>query len=318
MKEINWGIIGLGEIANKFAYAIKRMEGVKLYAVASRTKEKAEAFGKKYDIDAHKCYGSYDAILNDKYIDAIYVAVPHTMHKHISIMCLNKGKAVLCEKPATINEEELKEIALVAEKNKTFFMEAMKTRFLPVIQEVKTLLDKGTIGEVTLLQADFGFNAKFDPSNRLFDKNLGGGSLLDVGIYNVSFSSFIFGNKPSKISSSLYYGITGVDESAAVNLTYEKGKEALLYSSIKVDSKRDANIIGTEGRITIPRYSNAETAIITVNGKEQKLHMPFEINGFEYEINEVNNCLRENKLQSDIMSIKDSIEVMKIMDKIRS
>jgi predicted dehydrogenase len=243
--------------------------------------------------------------------------VPHAFHKEISILSLKNGKAVLCEKPVTINENEIKEIICTAEEHKAFFMEAMKTRFLPINQKIKYCINEGRIGAVRLLQADFGFSAQFDPMNRLFNKDLGGGALLDVGIYNVSYSSFIFGNHPTNINSNIYIGKSGVDESVSVNLGYEGGKQAQLYSSINLDTIRAANIIGTKGRICVPKFSNADTAYILTDGKEEKMHLPFDINGFEYQIREVVKCINEEKVQSEIMSWNDSIEIMSIMDNIR-
>lgn len=318
MGKIKWGIIGLGNIAKKFAEAITSMEGVELAAVSSRSKEKAEAFGKVYDVAMNKCYGSYEEIVKDENIDVIYVAVPHSLHKDISILCLKNGKAVLCEKPVTITENEIREVIKIAEENKLFFMEAMKTRFLPINQKVKQWINEGRIGDVQLLQADFGFKANFDPLDRLFNKELAGGALLDVGIYCVSYSSFIFGNNPVTIESNPYIGKTGVDECLSINLGYEDGKQAQLYGAINLDTKREANIIGSSGRICIQRFSNSEVATIFSNGKEETIHMPFSINGFEYQIEEVVKCLNEDMVQSDIMSWNDSIEIMRIMDSIKN
>lgn len=318
MTKIRWGIIGPGNIAAKFAQALKSMHGVELKAIASRNKERAVGFGKLYDIQESKCYGNYEELVQDQSIDAVYIAVPHPFHKELSILCLNNSKAVLCEKPVTINELEIREVIKVAEENKVFFMEAMKTRFLPIHQEVKRLINEGIIGDVRLLQADFGFKAPFDPANRLFNKELGGGALLDVGIYNISYSSFLFGNNPVGVNSDLNYGQTGVDESASIILSYENGKYAQLFAAINVNTKREANILGTEGSISIPRFSSTESAIISINGKEKNLHMPFAINGFEYQIEEVVHCLQEGKTESKIMSWKDSIEIMSIMDEVRS
>jgi dihydrodiol dehydrogenase / D-xylose 1-dehydrogenase (NADP) len=317
LRKIRWGIIGPGNIAAKFAQAIKKMEGVELEAIASRSKERAEAFGRLYNVSAHKCYGSYEEFVQDESIDAVYIAVPHPFHKDASILGLNHGKAVLCEKPVTISKDEIKEIVKIAEKNKMFFMEAMKTRFLPVNQKIKQLITEGIIGDVRLLQADFGFEAPFDPTNRLYSKNLGGGALLDVGIYVVSYSCFIFGNNPLRIKSDLYFGNTGVDESASISLSYENGKQAQLYGAINLQTRREANIIGTKGRICVERFSNADSATIIVNGEEQQIHLPFDINGFEYQIREVVNCLKDEKLQSDIMSWQDSIDIMGIIDCIK-
>lgn len=318
MRIINWGIIGLGNIANKFAQTVKAMDSVELKGVASRNKEKSEAFGKAYDVPFDKCYGSYEELVKDESIDAIYIAVPHIFHKELSILCLKGGKAVLCEKPVTMNGNEIREVIDVAEENKMFFMEAMKTRFLPINQKVTNWIKAGKIGEVRLLQADFGFSEPFDPMSRLFNKDLGGGALLDVGIYNISYSSFIFGNHPKSIESNLYVGKTGVDECVSISLGYEEGKQAQLYGAINLNTIRDANIIGTKGRICVPKFSNADTAYISIDGKEEKIHIPFDINGFEYQISEVVKCINEGKLQSEIMSWNDSIEIMNIMDYIKN
>lgn len=318
MRKIKWGIIGLGNIANKFAQTVKAMESVELKAVASRNKEKSEAFGKLYEVPSDKCYGTYEEIVKDENIDVVYIAVPHVFHKEISILCLKNGKGVLCEKPATINEGEIREVINVATENKMFFMEAMKTRFLPINQKVRKIINDGILGDIRLLQADFGFRAAFNPKDRLFNKNLGGGALLDVGIYAISYSSFIFGNHPKDINSNLYIGKTGVDECVSINLEYEDGKQAQLYAAINLDTVRDANIIGTKGRIRVPKFSNADTAYILIDGKEEKIEMPFAINGFEYQIKEVVDCINQGKLQSKIMSWKDSIEIMNIMDRVKN
>lgn len=318
MRKIKWGIIGLGNIANKFAQTVKAMESVELEAVASRSKEKSEAFGKLYDVQAHKCYGSYEELINDESIDVVYIAVPHVFHKEISILCLKNGKGVLCEKPVTINESEIRAVIDVAKDNKMFFMEAMKTRFLPINQKVKEIINQGALGDIRLLQADFGFSSEFDSKDRLYNKDLGGGALLDVGIYAISYSSFIFGNYPKDIKSNVYIGKSGVDECVSINLEYEEGKQAQLYAAINLDTVRDANIIGTKGRIRIPKFSNADTAYVFIDGKEEKIEIPFEINGFEYQIKEVVDCINKGKLQSEIMSWKDSIEIMNIMDSVKN
>ncbi|KHD36228.1 dehydrogenase [Clostridium acetobutylicum] len=317
MKKIRWGILGLGNIANKFAQTIKSMDSVELYAVASRNKKKAEAFGKEYEVPSKKCYGSYEQLVEDESIDVVYISVPHVFHKELSILCLKNGKAVLCEKPVTMNENEIEEVIRVAKENKLFFMEAMKTRFLPINQKIKSLISEGRIGEVRLLQADFGFKAEFNPDGRLFNKELGGGALLDVGIYTVSYSSFIFGNHPSNIKSNFYIGKTGIDECVSINLGYESGKQSQLYAAINLDTTRTANIIGTKGKICVPKFSNANKAYILTDEKEEKIELPFDINGFEYQVKEVNKCILEGKLQSEIMSWKDSIEIMKIIDAVK-
>lgn len=318
MRKIKWGIIGLGNIANKFAQTITAMESVELSAVAARSKNKSEEFGKIYGVAAEKCYGNYDEIVKDSNVDVIYISVPHTFHKELSILCLSNGKAVLCEKPVTISEDEIREVIEVAKREKLFFMEAMKTRFLPINQLVKQYINEGKIGDVRLLQADFGFNLPFDPNNRLYNKDLGGGALLDVGIYNISYSTFIFGNNPTSIKSNMYVGQSGVDESVSIDLAYENGRHAQLFGAINLTTRREANIIGTKGRICVPRFSNADTVYIVIGDNEEKINIPFEVNGFEYQIKEVVKCLNEGRLQSDIMSWDDSIEAMRILDTVKN
>lgn len=318
MRTIRWGIIGLGNIANRFGKTVKAMDSVELVAVASRSKEKAEEFGRSYHIPGGKCYGSYEELVKDKDVDAIYIAVPHPFHKELSILCLNHGKAVLCEKPVTMNGDEIQEVIAVARAKKIFFMEAMKTRFLPINETVKNLIKNGAIGEVKLLQADFGFKSGVDPNNRFYNKELGGGALLDVGIYTLSYGTYLLGNNPIDIRSNMFIGKTEVDENVEISLTYENGVQAQLYSSITLPTRREANIIGTEGRICVPIFSNADTAYIIKDGKEEKIHRPHEITGFEYQIKEVVKCINEGKLESDIMSWNDSIETMRILDRVRN
>ena len=281
MKTIHWGIIGLGSIAERFAATVQKMDHVHLKAVASRTKEHALVFGRKYEIDEKKCYGTYEELMQDDSIDAIYIAVPHPFHKENAIRCLSHGKAVLCEKPVTMNKAEAEEVIQAAKQNKVFFMEAMKSR-------------------------------------RLFNPELGGGAMLDIGIYPLSYSAYILGNKPKLIQSSLHYGRTNVDENGTIQLSYENGALAQLYFTIQANTHKDASIIGTEGSIDIPTFSNAKSATIRTSKREWTIEEPFEISGFEYEIREVGRCLQEGLLESPIMTWQDSIEIMDLVDHIFS
>ena len=243
MKKIKWGIIGLGNIANKFAQAVTKMQNTELIAVASRTKEKSEHFGNKYGVVKEKCYGTYEEIVRDNDVDVIYIAVPHSMHKEISILCLENKKAVLCEKPVTLNEEEVVEVINCAKENKTFFMEAMKTRFLPVHKEVRRIIKNGEIGEVKLIQADFGFFTEFNEENRLFNPKLGGGALLDVGIYPISYGAWLMEEEPSSIKSNIFVGKTGVDENVSAIISYKNGKEVHVYAAINLNTVREAVMV---------------------------------------------------------------------------
>lgn len=318
MKKIKWGIIGLGNIANKFAQAVTKMQNTELVAVASRTKEKSENFGNNYGVKKEKCYGTYEEIVKDNDVDVIYIAVPHSMHKELSILCLENKKGVLCEKPVTLNEEEAVEVINCARENQTFFMEAMKTRFLPVHKEVKKIIENGEIGEIRLIQADFGFCTEFDENNRLFNPKLGGGALLDVGVYPVSYGAWLMGGEPLEIKSNVFLGKTGVDENVSATMLYENGKEVHIYGAININTVREVNIIGTKGTLRIPRFSSGEKLIININGQEEIREFPFAINGFEYQIEEVNELIRNGELESKIMSWNDSITVMRILDKIKN
>ena len=318
MKTIHWGIIGLGSIAERFAATVQKMDHVHLKAVASRTKEHALVFGRKYEIDEKKCYGTYEELMQDDSIDAIYIAVPHPFHKENAIRCLSHGKAVLCEKPVTMNKAEAEEVIQAAKQNKVFFMEAMKSRFMPVNKEIRKIIRQGGIGAPTFLRAELGFKADFDPKGRLFNPELGGGAMLDIGIYPLSYSAYILGNKPKLIQSSLHYGRTNVDENGTIQLSYENGALAQLYFTIQANTHKDASIVGTEGSIDIPTFSNAQSATIRTSKREWTIEEPFEISGFEYEIREVGRCLQEGLLESPIMTWQDSIEIMDLVDHIFS
>ncbi len=318
MKTIQWGIIGLGNIAERFATTVKKMDGVTLKAVASRTKNHALEFGRKYEVEDTFCYGTYDELINDDQIDAIYIAVPHPFHKENAIRCLNHGKAVLCEKPVTMNNQETQEVIQAAKENKVFFMEAMKSRFMPINKEIRKIVREGGIGEPTFMRAELGFKGDFDPKGRIFNRELGGGAVLDIGIYPISYSAYLLGNKPNTIQSSLQYGVTDVDENGTIQLSYDNGSLAQIYCTIRANTRKDASLLGTEGSIYIPYFSNAQSATITTPNKEWTIEEPFELSGFEYQIREVGRCLQEGALESPLMTWQDSLEVMDIVDQIFS
>ena len=194
MKTVKWGIMGPGTISHKFVQSLKCLDGCEATAVGSRSKERAGEFAAQYGIN--RAYGSYEGLANDPDIDIIYVSTPHTAHFECTLMCLKAGKAVLCEKPFTINAKEAEILITTARTYGLFLMEAMWTRFLPAIVKVRELLAEGAIGEVRMLRADFGFRGKFDPLSRYLNPKIGGGALLDVGVYPVSFASMIFGIIP--------------------------------------------------------------------------------------------------------------------------
>ncbi|HMD67609.1 MAG TPA: Gfo/Idh/MocA family oxidoreductase [Chitinivibrionales bacterium] len=310
-----WGILGCGNIAGKFADALLAVPNAQLHAVASRSETKAREFGKKHH--ATKWHAGYGALAADPEVDAVYVATPHALHKAHTILCLNGGKPVLCEKPFAINRREAEEMVAVARTKKLFLMEAMWTRFLPVICKVRELLAGGIIGDVRMLTADFGFRAEVNPQARLFDPALGGGSLLDVGVYSVAMAFMIFNRGPSALASTASLGTTGVDEQAAAILRYDKGEMALLSSAIIARTANEANIFGTGGSIRIPSFWRAVTATVSA-GDTREISIPFRANGYEYEAEEVMRCVAEGRLESDMMPLSESLDIMATMDAIRA
>jgi dihydrodiol dehydrogenase / D-xylose 1-dehydrogenase (NADP) len=315
-KIIKWGIMGTGIIASAFAKDLAFAKNTEKTAVGSRTKESAAKFAEEHGIS--HAYGSYEELVQDSDVDAIYVATPHPFHKENVLACLRAGKAVLCEKPFTINSEELEEIIQVARDQELFLMEAMWTRFLPPIVKVREWIDSGKIGEVLLVKADFGYRAQWDPEWRLLNPALGGGALLDIGIYPVSFASMIFGTNPEKILSSAHIGETGVDEQFSIIMSYPSGKTATLNGSFRFGLTNEAYIHGTEGYIRIPSFFSAKSATLYMDGEEVETFTDDrKSSGYAFEIEEVGKCLNQGLLESSTIPLDESLKIMKLMDEIR-
>jgi dihydrodiol dehydrogenase / D-xylose 1-dehydrogenase (NADP) len=317
-KTIRWGILGTGNIARQFATGLQSAKDAALVAVGSRAEKTAEKFGKKFNVERrHACYAD---LANDPEVDVVYVSSPHQAHKDDSILCLRAGKAVLCEKPFTINRPQAEELVAVARAEKRFLMEAMWTRFLPAVAQVRKWLKEGVIGEPRMVQADFGFRTDVQAEGRLFDPACGGGSLLDVGIYPLSFACMVFGAQPTEIQTLADIGETGVDEQAAMALGYSGGRMALLASAVRTNTPQDARIMGTEGIIHIPSpYWKGTQAVLTLNGKDpQVVDCPYEGNGYNCEAEAVGDCLRDGKLEHDTMPLDESLALMETMDRIRA
>ncbi|MEO3946903.1 Gfo/Idh/MocA family oxidoreductase [Gorillibacterium sp. CAU 1737] len=315
-KTIKWGILGAGWISSKFVRDLAYAEGAEVTAVAARSLEKAAAFAKEYGIP--RAYGSYEELANAPDVDAIYIGTIHPAHHENLLTCLKAGKAVLCEKPFTMTAAEAREAVQVAEENGAFLMEAMWSRFLPPLRQVSEWLAEGRIGEVRLLKADFGFNTDWNPEGRLLDPKQGGGALMDAGIYPISLASFVFGRKPNTIQSTVHMGETGVDEHFSLLFDYGDGKTALLSAAVRLYMGEDAWILGTKGRIYLPRFLFADRATLLVEGEE-----PVEFvderkaEGYCFEAEEVMNSLREGKKQSDIMPLAETVAIMETLDSIR-
>jgi predicted dehydrogenase len=316
---INWALAGTGRIVSKFLIGLGAAGG-RAAAVFSRTQEKAQDFARQNGVE--KAYDNYERMLEDPDIDVVYIGTPHTSHKDLAVRALKAKKAVLCEKPCTINAGELKEMIQVAKENKTFFMEAMWTRFTPPLAKVREWLSAGLIGEVSMVEANFGFNAPFNPEDRLFNPDLGGGALLDAGIYPLSMISLAFdGKKPEDIKSQMFFGKTGVDEQTLAILSYSGHRMAYAASSIRTSFNNDVWIYGSLGKIHIPNYIWARNAELLINDNEHKELFTTEnfiSNGYNYEAEEVMHCIREGKTESEIMPWDESLVIMETMDRIRA
>ncbi len=317
-QPIRWGILGTGSIATSFASGLQSLDDASAVAVGSRSPESANAFADRFEIDRR--HGTYKELVEDPDVDVIYVATPHSYHMEHSLLCMEAGKAVLCEKPFTINRNEAEITIQYARSHKIFLMEAMWTRFLPVIVQVRKWLTEGAIGETRMLSADFGFRTDVNPDSRLFNPTLGGGGLLDVGIYPVSLASLVFGEQPTAVAGLADIGETGVDEQGAIVLRYDSGQIAVLYCAVRTSTPMEAVIMGSEGTIRIASpFWKATSATLSVNGQKPVMaDLPFEGNGYNYEAAEVGRCLRAGLLESDAMSLEETMDIMRTLDKIRS
>lgn len=314
-RNYRWGILGAGRIAEKFGEALCYTEGAEVYAVASRDMDKAKAYAGKYK--ASKAYNNYTDLIKDENIDIIYIATPHAFHYEQTILCLENKKAVLCEKPMSLTLRQTREMIEASTKNKLFLMEGMWTGCMPFIDKVLSLIKEDTIGPPRYLSADFGFVAPNDPAGRLFNKALGGGSVMDIGIYPIFLSAFIFG-EPTVIKTVTKLTSTGVDEYANIILQYANGQTAHLLSTIGFNTDIEAEIIGTKGRIKIsnPWFKATDFLVILNDGNRQHFSIPHDCNGFEHEIKEVMHCLDNGLLQSNKMPHQLTLSVSKIMEEI--
>ena len=314
MDRIRWGIAGPGNIANKFAQAVKNVDCACLSAVASRSYDKAKEFADKYSIE--NIFSSYEEMAASDKIDAVYISTIHPFHKPCAELFLNGGKHVLCEKPICINVNQIKALKECAEKNNKFIMEAMWTRFLPAIKETKAMIEQGVIGKVIAVEADFCYRETPESCPILFDNKIAGGALLDVGIYPLNLVSYLLGNNPQEITATSYIE-NAVDIHTQMTFKYGDGIISSLSCAIGVQKPETAFIYGTDGYIMLPAFYGANEILVYKDGEEKHIDMPFLGNGFEEEIYEACNCIKKGKLQSDVMPLSESMAVLNQMDIIR-
>ncbi|OUS02230.1 oxidoreductase [Flavobacteriales bacterium 33_180_T64] len=314
-KIINWGIIGLGKIAHKFAQDLLTIENTQLYAVASRNKDNADDFAKTYH--AEITYNDYQSLAKDPNIDAVYIATPHTFHNAHAMLCLNHKKAVLCEKPFAMNLKEVDEMIATAKANNTLLMEAMWTYFLPHYQFALKHLKNKTFGDVLRIEADFGFNPEIDMNSRVFNKSLGGGSLLDIGIYPI-FAALSTLGMPIHIESKATFLENDVDSSCLMLFTYNNDVEAHLKSTLLEKTPTEAIFYCEKGVVKInSNFHEPSRVTLISDGKGNTKHFDYTTNGYDYETRHFNKLIRQGRIESDVMTFDFSRQLIKLLDTVR-
>lgn len=313
---INWGILALGKIAQKFAHDLALSDESRLFAVASRSGQRAREFAKQFG--AEHAFDNYEALVQCPGVDVVYVASPHSHHAEHALLCLRNGVPVLCEKPLAVNLQQVEAIVGAAEENNTFLMEAMWTRFIPAFSHALELVQAGVIGSPQLLRADFGFRAPLLPEGRLYNPALAGGALLDIGIYPV-FAALCFLGDPKRIVAQAKLTTTGVDETTAMVMTHHNGAISVLDCTIAANSHTRCTIHGDGGNITIlSRFHEAEKVLIEPTGEEPTTAtLPKAGIGLYHEIKAVEHALKNGWKQHPLMPHDLSRRLMHTLDRIR-
>jgi predicted dehydrogenase len=359
-RPIRWGFWGTGAIAHAVASDLRRVRGSVLHAVGSRTLPNAERFAAQWGV--RKCHAGLEALLDDERIDIVYIASPNDRHAPDSLAVIRAGKAVLCEKPFTLNLAQAEEVVRAAREQRVFCMEAMWTRFIPAVQQAKRWVDLGVLGTIRLMQGSFSYPASASQS-RLFNRELGGGALLDRGVYLISLAQYLQG-APRCVRGVASIGETGVDEQSAYQLVYPNGALADFAASLRTRGANEAIVAGDRGtirlcepfyrahRIVLQRFPPPEELpardgaqsrgamgkivrslkrapvaqwLLRRVGPAQRLLeprqvrvFPFPGHGYQFQLRHVGDCLRQRRLESPIMPLDDSLEVMRVMDEIAS
>ena len=313
---IRWGIVGTGNIAHQFARALRVLPEAQLVAVASRARESADRFGDEFGVP-HRHVGA-EAIASDPDVDVVYVATPNVLHAAETLACLDGGKAVLCEKPFALNAADARRMVARAREKNLFLMEAMWTQCFPAMRTIRGLLASNAVGEIRLVQSNFCSRLDEQPEGRVLNPGLGGGSLLDVGVYNLALAHMVYGGPPSRISSMAYIGITGVDEQGAVILGYANGAMAVTTCAVRTSTLHDAYIYGEDGYIKIPHmYWQPDRFVLVKSGSEKESCFDRLGNGYTYEALEVMLCLRDGVRESKVVPLSMSVDIMETMDEVR-
>jgi len=317
MQTFNWGIIGPGSIAHTFAQALLKCKQAKLYAVASRSHERGQAFAAVYGVST--IYADYAALMADPQVDIIYIATPHSHHFHLAKQCLMAGKHLLLEKPLTINTQQTACLIALAEHHQVLFQEALWSRFMPAFATLKAWIAEDKIGAIQYIQSDIGFDFSQREGHRLNELTLAGGALLDLGVYSISLSQFLLAQNPLSIQAQANLAENGIDNTTLVNMQYPTGQYSQFSCSIIAQCSNSMRIVGQRGQIVLPRFFWVGEHIQLWREGEQieVLNFEHQQNGFEYQIVESMRCVEAGLVCSPFMSHGDSLAVMQTMDKIR-
>nr|WP_281254693.1 Gfo/Idh/MocA family oxidoreductase [Streptomyces aidingensis] len=316
-RTVGWGILATGGMAEAFAADLRQVPGARAVAVGSRTRESAERFAGRLGIP--RAHGSWLDLARDPEVDVVYVATPHAAHRAAALLCLEQGRAVLCEKPLTLNLPQARDLVAAARERRVFLMEAMWTLVHPVIRRVRELVDQGAIGEVRSVQAEFGFAAEEDPGHRLFDPAAGGGALLDVGTYPVWFAHHLLG-APDEITAWSHPAKTGVDATTGMLLGYRGGAMAVLSCSVAAHHGQRAAVHGTAGWIEIRSdFYRPPGFVLHRPGREPEEvpGPPAQGNGYGHQAREVMRCLRQGRTESELVPLDGTLAVMGTLDEVR-
>ena len=316
MKQYRWATLGCGVIANQLAQALQ-MRGENLYSVANRTYDKAVLFAEKYNIK--KVYNNIDELFEDKDVDIIYISTPHNTHIEYLRKALNARKHVLCEKSITLNSDELDEAISLAEKNNVVLAEAMTIFHMPIYQKLNEIIKSGKLGELKLIQMNFGSYKEYDMKNRFFNRNLAGGAMLDIGVYALSFVRWFMTSKPTEVLSQVKFAPTGVDEQASILLKNSEEEMASVILSLHAKQPKRGTVSFDKGYIEIFEYPRGQEAVITYteDGHKEVIKAGNTENALLYEVEDMEYTLA-NKNAQDKMHLDYTKDVMDIMTKIRN
>jgi predicted dehydrogenase len=314
---INYGIIATGGIAHRFAESLVVTPGAALAAVASRTQATADAFGNAWG--ATRRYSSYAHLFDDPSVDVVYVATPHHLHHQLTLDALHAGKHVLVEKPITLNAAQAEAIFRLARSKKLAVVEAVWMRFIPAIVALRTMIADGVIGDIKLITADFCFNLPYDPTHRLYDPAVGGGALLDLGIYPLSFATMFLG-MPDTAQSMTSLTALGVDHTDVFQLGWNSGARAQLSCSLQLNREMQARISGSQGWIHVPTLFLApDRFTVHLDGAEPQEHLiPHLSNGYVHEIEAMNTAIRSGAFETPQQTTNETLQLMRLMDRFRT